>query len=534
MDDEVSSFKLSDEEFKKIFPFDEPREGQREVIEQILGYYNSGKKCVVLNAPTGVGKSAIGYAIARYFENGYILTSQKILQEQYYRDFSIPFVLGRANYTCQKKAALTCDSGPCRGIRKNFCTTGGAVSCPYIVARENCLSSPYSNINYSYFLQMFPMAKAGSQFQRKLIVCDEAHNLEAELLNRSVVSISKDSLAKMDLDIDLPDPLLSDAEKKNWLFGEFYRYIAKAFDNVKIAMTALDRMPNTPELKRMSAKRNALGNLSSNMELMKAMNDIGQPVIITQDDYSIEFKMLFCNELFKKMLMPYGEKILLMSATILDYKTYIKNLGLDETECAYIECDSSFPVENRLIHFVAVGSMSMKNKADTLPKMCKAVDQILRENPDVKGIIHTVSYDVAEKIITELRYSPMSSRLLLPRRTNKKAILDAFQNSEKPYVLISPSLTEGVDLKDDLSRLCIICKVPYGNLKDKWTKTKLEKDRAWYIANACTTLVQMTGRSIRSETDFATTYILDSDFLKLAQSAIDIFPKWWKDAVVID
>ncbi len=73
---------------------------------------------------------------------------------------------------------------------------------------------------------------------------------------------------------------------------------------------------------------------------------------------------------------------------------------------------------------------------------------------------------------------------------------------------------EGIDLKDDLSRLCIVCKVPYANLGDKWTKTRMDEDKEWYITAACMNLVQMSGRSIRSDTDFAKTYILDADFMR--------------------
>jgi len=54
-----NSTMLSDEEFKRIFPFGSPRNGQRELVEKIISAFESGKKYVILNAPTGIGKSAI-------------------------------------------------------------------------------------------------------------------------------------------------------------------------------------------------------------------------------------------------------------------------------------------------------------------------------------------------------------------------------------------------------------------------------------------------------------------------------------------
>ena len=133
-----------------------------------------------------------------------------------------------------------------------------------------------------------------------------------------------------------------------------------------------------------------------------------------------------------------------------------------------------------------------------------------------------------------LTFSDQFERLLMPRGMTKNLTLDVFYNSDKPYVLLSPALMEGIDLKDDLSRLCIICKVPYANLGDKWTEMRMKESNEWYTTATCMNLIQMTGRSIRSETDFAKTYILDKDFMTLAKNSIDIIPKWWQEAVIID
>ena len=63
---------------EEYFPFDEFRPGQKECIESILTAFNNGKKFVILEAPTGSGKSVIGMTIAKFFENSYYLTIQKI------------------------------------------------------------------------------------------------------------------------------------------------------------------------------------------------------------------------------------------------------------------------------------------------------------------------------------------------------------------------------------------------------------------------------------------------------------------------
>ena len=73
-------------------------------------------------------------------------------------------------------------------------------------------------------------------------------------------------------------------------------------------------------------------------------------------------------------------------------------------------------------------------------------------------------------------------------------------------------MTEGVDLKDDLSRFQIICKVPFPYLGDKLIRKKMNKWNWWYDLQPAKTVIQSVGRSVRSETDTAVTYILDSSW----------------------
>lgn len=71
-------------------------------------------------------------------------------------------------------------------------------------------------------------------------------------------------------------------------------------------------------------------------------------------------------------------------------------------------------------------------------------------------------------------------------------------------------------------------KVPFGNLGDIWTKAKLDKDNDWYNSEASVVIQQMAGRPVRSMVDFATTYILDSNFSRI----VPYMPDWFRSALV--
>ncbi|MGC2682749.1 MAG: hypothetical protein WA323_12855, partial [Candidatus Nitrosopolaris sp.] len=88
----------------KKFPFPTKRESQSGVLNQIGTAFDSGYKYILLEAPTGFGKSPVAIAAALTLDTSYICTSTKDLQAQYSRDF--PFVRlakGKNNFLCLVK-----------------------------------------------------------------------------------------------------------------------------------------------------------------------------------------------------------------------------------------------------------------------------------------------------------------------------------------------------------------------------------------------------------------------------------------------
>ena len=98
---------------------------------------------------------------------------------------------------------------------------------------------------------------------------------------------------------------------------------------------------------------------------------------------------------------------------------------------------------------------------------------------------------------------------------------------------IGIDLALGRDLKDDLSRFQIICKVPYPNANsDKQLKLRTKANWHYYLWLTALKLVQSYGRSVRSDTDHAQTYILDADFDKFVKMARKMLPAWFLGAIL--
>ena len=240
------------------------------------------------------------------------------------------------------------------------------------------------------------------------------------------------------------------------------------------------------------------------------------------------FKPIDVSGYTEELLFRMGSKVLLMSATVLDHEAFKESLGISKIDSSSIRVPSPFPVENRPIIFAPVGLMSKAHIDKTLPNLIKAIRSILEEHKTEKGIIHTHSYYIANKIKNALR----SKRILTHDASNRDEILSKHMNSENPTVLISPSMTEGVDLRGEASRFQIICKVPYPYLGDRLVKKRMNRWKWWYPLQTAKTIVQSVGRSVRSRDDHAVTYILDQNWNMFYSRNSQLFPKDFRECLI--
>lgn len=535
--------KLTDEQFSRFFPFEYPRYDQRDVIEKILTAFNDGKHHVILAAPTGSGKSVIAVTVANalgYKNVGFhseIITSQKCLQEQYFHDLNIPIIYGKANYQCKLSPVLNCECGVCGGNKQKTCK-----DCPYILALSAAHSAPICSTNYAFFLQRNKFCHNAGKYYADFIVFDECHNLEQEILSMCSFKMTDDRLQYLGYNTKGYIPVAGTSEEnliawlndvKAGLKVEVVK-VGHLLQKIDIFQSLSDKGKISPnelkEHKKVHTRLKGIISYINQISLLLNQYEEGNRFIATFGNKEIEFKLLHGSSLFQQYISESANCFLHMSATILSKEQHCKCLGIDPDDAEYISCESRFPLYNRPIFYNPIGSMAFKDKRNTIPKMVKRVDEILTQYKNEKGIIHTVSYELTEAIMSGIS-NKNNWRLLVPRPNNRQEVLNHFYNSNDPLVLLSPSLTEGLDLKEDLSRFCIVCKMPYANTNDQWVKERQQEDQTWYATNTCTILMQMTGRVVRSEKDIASTYILDSCFNFLVAKYGYLFPKWWQESV---
>jgi Rad3-related DNA helicase len=71
----------------------------------------------------------------------------------------------------------------------------------------------------------------------------------------------------------------------------------------------------------------------------------------------------------------------------------------------------------------------------------------------------------------------------------------------------------------------VIAKIPYPSTQDKVVQARMNADKEWYGYRTLLKVIQALGRSVRSETDHATAYILDGKFDDLLVDNYRYLPK---------
>jgi Rad3-related DNA helicase len=450
---------------------------------------------------------------------GAIITSQKTLQDQYTKDFSgiACDLRSSANYPCQWADGVVCAEAlriqrasggwPCSA--EPSCLRG--MNCPYKNARKMYTESEVGITNYSYLLS--EATYVGALKKRQLLILDEAHRVENEL--RRWASVQVDEEICESLGLVLPESTKSDQEIHDWMAYTYYPTIRTMV--ATLAKKFLDhkgkrkKIPN--QLRAMARQYEFLDKKMC--QLTRYITDKSQ----YKSEYvtvhaegpggrQFEVKPLDVVHGAHDILFSRGEKILLMSATILDFESFSRSLGLPKDKTHFISIPSPFDPKKFGIIYRPIAKMNRSAIVESLPMLVNQIKNILAENPDSKGIIHTNSYEITRAVGTI-----KNSRLIVQAAgVDREKMIEDHVKSPEPTVLVSPAMMEGLDLHDDLGRFQVICKVPYPFLGDPIVKRLLDRSQRWYNWQTALVLVQSVGRCVRNEDDWAKTYILDECF----------------------
>lgn len=553
--EQVTEITIND--WRSYFPFPTVRKEQEQAVNFVLNaFLNDGKRFAIAELGPGVGKSAMGITVARYLAanphpellpvddaagggGAYVLTTQKILQEQYVNDFGpgkkdlLRSIKSSSNYTCQFYKDQNCGESR-RVLSKMAKQLAGTEfwkcchqQCPYKLAKEAFIESPISVTNFSYFLAETVYARKLEP--RQLLIIDECHNIESQLGKFIEVTFSE-KFAKEVLKCKLPTLKGNEEACANLVFDWIKKTYKPTLEkHIKRLVKVLESRFNSgmagfgeysKQYEMLDKHICKVNRFIGNFNVENWVLNVIEPPLGKRAGRRYEFKPIDVSSFGYDMLYKFGARVLMMSATVVDRSVFCRTVGLDPAQVAFLRIPSPFPIANRPIHFLPVGKMSMDNIQATLPKMAEVVKLLMEQHANDKGIIHCVSFKVAQYLYENVK----SDRLIIHNSENRERVLRDHVTGSRPTVLLSPSMMEGVDLADDASRFQILCKVPFPYLGDRVIRKRKARDPQWYPFQTVKFIVQAMGRSIRNDTDHATSYILDEDWDYFYRRNKGLFP----------
>ncbi|MEZ7989542.1 MAG: helicase C-terminal domain-containing protein [Nitrosopumilus sp.] len=540
-----------------------PRDIQKQILKEIETNIKLGFKKIVISAPTGVGKSAIGMAIAKYFGTGFFITKSKSLQDQYTRDFPIlKSVKGKSNFEClklmdehkvddpilAKELGHTCEKGVClEGTEENsegksiktFCTFKPLIkdvtfdtklnesTCTYYFQKYFGLISNFSVWNYSGFFQLMKNKSVFTDYlEKKVSIFDEAHGIEDQIINFIGIDISNKQLDECKIDLSRYN--ISDIKELTALLVAMKKFYATQYAEIKGNDGDLKILEYYDEnFKKFSDFIGQIESDPKNFLISDNSNDFGNSVTISIKPLLIS---KYVDDFFNT------EYQIFMSATI-NKKNFCETMGLDEKHVAFIDTPKSpFLYEHRKVDFLDVAFLNSRSSFAEEQNAIRKIDEILSKHKSERGLILTSSKKRCFDILSQL--SPENKkRIRICHSSNSDGTTQdekiAQHRATSGSVLLSSSLWEGVDLKDDDSRFQIIAKAPYKSLGDTRVRAKMNKFPSWYSSETMMKILQGFGRSIRSEDDWARTYVIDSTINNLVKQTRNIIPKAYWDVLQI-
>ena len=376
------------------------------------------------------------------------------------------------------------------------------------------LKSKFSALNYSMFFSLPTHLK-----KRKIIVCDEGSELEEQLVNQFTCEIDIPFLVKTNTVFTSFPTQETPTKVLTWI-GNLLGGVCKNIDTYKEWFK--ENKHDKLESSKKKTEYTRLMNLQGSLEILIDTYYDSQYIIV-REDRIVKFIPLKVDKL-SKFIFDYADHVIIMSATIIDPPNFCKNLGIEKYK--YIEVDSTFNHEKAPIHILAKQKINFANLKDMLPKLAKQVSELLEAHQDEKGIIHTHTQFIADYI----RNNVKSSRLLCREPGVKNEELLARHSVDPtPTVLVSPSMTYGVDLKGDLATFQILLKAPWLPTKEPRIEKMMKLDKSWYSNKMLCSVVQACGRGIRSEDDECVTYILDGSVYDTIERNQSKLPKYFID-----
>jgi hypothetical protein len=322
---------------------------------------------VLAAVPTGVGKSALAVATMVAEGGGYLVSPQTAHVDQFAASFSFlrPGQASSSHLCIAGGLEATCRDT--QDSEERYCDR-----CPYAAQRDAWMRGPLSVSTLAYFFQRAQHPEKEKRPERRpRLAIDEAHALERCLVDYEgyTCTAGQAKILKVELPLhpDTEDPAIRHPALQRWLAMvlvpaqvERLRLLRQEIAVAKHCLADASKQNYQEALdlvRRLRRERNSLDSDCQKCEQLAerpsgtfvAWSQVdprtkrpGQSPLVT----GVAIKPLEVRSAFRRLIRPYGDRLLLMSATLYP-ALLVHTLGIQkpgpDSPTGYFTCPSPFP-----------------------------------------------------------------------------------------------------------------------------------------------------------------------------------------------
>lgn len=477
------------------------REVQVHIRDSLQRAWKQDKRHIVVEAVVASGKSLIARMV-QLEHNGFIVTPQNILIEQYTKDYpTLNWWWGKHNFKCSDHP----DNKVSCAYKMETLKLPACANCPLVKNRLKAMNGEHTIFNplSLYYLRKRARKMGEELVMPEVIVVDEAHAVLRMIMQMSGKDFDVSEEA-------FPEELTKGYNLVPWL--------------QKKADAALE----------MAQAYESTGEYDKQLKFEKEYERY-LPVIDGVENDEAQYSLLYNHEKQKIEVRPlyapqsvvkeiFGDARLILLSGTMFHPDIVELLGTDDYHL--IKPPNPIPETQRPVIF-APTQYAVNKDCDLSDLACdieRIIDMFGRNERTIVHVPYSWSQGIADA---------MTRSVITHDKTNKKQALEQFKQTADG-VLIASGMAEGIDLKGDLCRLNIIPKILWPNLADQHVEKRKAQPggELWYDLEALKILLQQIGRSTRSPEDWSITVIMDSGFARLINRQKNVLPCGLFDSIV--
>lgn len=492
--------------------------------ESILRLAQSSSRFLGLNSPTGSGKSLtyLSYALltgARVL----ILVGTKSLEDQIYRDASAMGgfdIRGHSNYKCSIRSF-----DDITGEMSDFeCSARRlGIDCQHKLDTEIAKSKQIVTSNYANWFQFQKVSDPDRLGKFDLLVIDEADTVHSSLVDHVSILLYDRILSRFADHWPSTDST-ADLSLSDWL--SFARDLIPKVDHVLDELSAANapRKEIFPVEHLARSLRRILDEISPNPSAWRVLDhsECGTG--------GTKFSPVWGSAHAQPYLFRGIEKVMLVSATV-SHSTF-RQLGIPTDQYDYLETPSCFDPARRPFYYLPTEYIKHNMDEGKLRMAVSSLDSIISRRLDRRGIVHTISYDWAERIHAKSKHRSSNHLLLHKRGMNTADLIERFKHDPIPHVLLSPVVEQGYSFDDDFARYQYLWKLPRIDARGPLEIARAKDDPDYLNQLMADRIQQIYGRSTRSQSDWSETFIGDKYWgggNRPFRAKAGMFHPWFRD-----